>query len=51
MVNLSETLIVVTSDHSSVMTFGGISTPRGNPILGNFFNIYFTFIYYLVIHC
>ncbi|XP_039289918.1 alkaline phosphatase, tissue-nonspecific isozyme [Nilaparvata lugens] len=34
LVNLSETLIVVTSDHSNVMTLGGLSTPRGNPILG-----------------
>ncbi|RZF47862.1 hypothetical protein LSTR_LSTR010652 [Laodelphax striatellus] len=34
LVNLSDTLIVLTSDHSNVMTFGGMSTPRGNPILG-----------------
>lgn len=33
-VDLTETLFVVTSDHSNVMTFGGLSTPRGNPILG-----------------
>ncbi|KAL1453430.1 hypothetical protein WDU94_007570 [Cyamophila willieti] len=34
LVNLSETLIVVTADHSHVMTIGGMSTPRGNSILG-----------------
>ncbi|XP_054280459.1 alkaline phosphatase-like [Macrosteles quadrilineatus] len=34
MIDQSQTLIVVTSDHSHVMTLGGISTPRGNPILG-----------------
>ncbi|KAG8255791.1 hypothetical protein J6590_084473 [Homalodisca vitripennis] len=34
LVDLTETLFVVTSDHSNVMTFGGLSTPRGNPILG-----------------
>ncbi|KAI5728856.1 hypothetical protein M8J77_022309 [Diaphorina citri] len=34
LVNLSDTLIVVTADHSHVMAIGGMSTPRGNPILG-----------------
>ncbi|KAK6619254.1 hypothetical protein RUM44_003636 [Polyplax serrata] len=34
MVDLSETLIVLTSDHSHVMTMGGLATPRGNAILG-----------------
>ncbi|XP_046683690.1 alkaline phosphatase-like [Homalodisca vitripennis] len=34
MVDQSQTLVVVTSDHSHVMSLGGISTPRGNPILG-----------------
>lgn len=29
----SETLTVVTADHSHVFTFGG-NTPRGNPIFG-----------------
>jgi alkaline phosphatase len=29
-----ETLIVVTSDHSHVLSFGGLNTPIGNPILG-----------------
>lgn len=29
----SDTLTVVTADHSHVFTFGG-STPRGNPIFG-----------------
>lgn len=33
-VDLSETLIVVTADHSHVMTMGGLGTPRGNDILG-----------------
>lgn len=33
-VDLEETLIVVTSDHSHVLTFGGLNTPLGNPILG-----------------
>lgn len=36
-VDLSETLIVVTADHSHVMTMGGLATPRGNPILGMYF--------------
>lgn len=30
----SDTLTVVTADHSHVFTFGG-NTPRGNPIFGN----------------
>ncbi|ERL88895.1 hypothetical protein D910_06276 [Dendroctonus ponderosae] len=34
MVNPTETLIVVTSDHSHVLTLGGQATPRGHPILG-----------------
>ncbi|XP_054283874.1 alkaline phosphatase-like [Macrosteles quadrilineatus] len=33
-VDPSETLIVVTSDHSHVLSFGGLNTPIGNPILG-----------------
>jgi len=33
-VDLSDTLIVVTADHSHVMTMGGLATPRGNDILG-----------------
>lgn len=33
-VDLEETLVVVTSDHSHVLTFGGLNTPLGNPILG-----------------
>ncbi|KAG8256078.1 hypothetical protein J6590_077099 [Homalodisca vitripennis] len=32
-VNLSDTLLVLTSDHSHVLTLGGLATPRGNPIL------------------
>ncbi|XP_050306488.1 alkaline phosphatase-like [Anthonomus grandis grandis] len=35
MVNPTETLIVVTSDHSHVLTMGGQATPRGHPILGS----------------
>lgn len=42
LVDLTETLIVVTSDHSNVMTFGGLTTPRGNPILGK--SIIYTFL-------
>ncbi|KAG8242953.1 hypothetical protein J6590_055676 [Homalodisca vitripennis] len=34
MVDLTNTLVVLTSDHSHVMTLGGQATPRGNPILG-----------------
>ncbi|GLV44332.1 Alkaline phosphatase 2 [Carabus blaptoides fortunei] len=34
MVNPTETLLVLTSDHSHVMTMGGQATPRGHPILG-----------------
>ncbi|XP_023310523.1 alkaline phosphatase, tissue-nonspecific isozyme-like isoform X2 [Anoplophora glabripennis] len=34
LVNPTETLIIVTSDHSHVLTMGGQATPRGHPILG-----------------
>ncbi|XP_066996071.2 alkaline phosphatase, tissue-nonspecific isozyme [Anabrus simplex] len=34
LVDLSETLVVLTADHSHVLTMGGLATPRGNPILG-----------------
>ncbi|XP_049820469.1 alkaline phosphatase-like [Aethina tumida] len=34
LVNPTETLIVVTADHSHVLTMGGQATPRGHPILG-----------------
>ncbi|KAF7409755.1 hypothetical protein HZH68_004136 [Vespula germanica] len=34
-VDLMETLIVVTADHSHVLTLGGLATHRGNPILGS----------------
>lgn len=43
-VDLSETLIVVTADHSHVMTMGGLATPRGNDILGKFVRLYSSFI-------
>lgn len=32
----SNTLLVVTADHSHTITFGGASVPRGNPVLGSF---------------
>lgn len=35
-IDQSETLIIVTSDHSHVLTIGGVANPRGNPILGKF---------------
>lgn len=35
-VDLSNTLIVVTADHSHVLTLGGLATLRGNPIFGHF---------------
>ena len=34
----SNTLLVVTADHSHTITFGGASVPRGNPVLGSFFS-------------
>lgn len=34
MINPSETLLVLTADHSHVMTMGGQATPRGQPVLG-----------------
>ncbi|XP_044583815.1 alkaline phosphatase-like [Cotesia glomerata] len=34
-VDLSETLLVVTADHSHVLTLGGLATIRGNPIFGS----------------
>ncbi|XP_046744633.1 alkaline phosphatase-like isoform X1 [Diprion similis] len=34
-VDLSETLLLVTADHSHVLTLGGLATHRGNPILGS----------------
>lgn len=34
LLNLHETLLVVTSDHSHVFTIGGLGTKRGNPIFG-----------------
>lgn len=35
MVNLSTTMLLVTADHSHVLTFGGHSPPRGNHIFGH----------------
>jgi alkaline phosphatase len=37
LVDLADTLLVLTADHSHVMTLGGLATPRGNPILGTIF--------------
>nr|XP_022913120.1 alkaline phosphatase-like isoform X2 [Onthophagus taurus] len=34
LVNPTETLLVLTADHSHVLTMGGQATPRGQPILG-----------------
>ncbi|RXG71400.1 Alkaline phosphatase, tissue-nonspecific isozyme [Armadillidium vulgare] len=34
MINIKNTLIVVTSDHSHTLTFGGMNNPRGHPVLG-----------------
>ena len=34
LVDLADTLLVLTADHSHVLTLGGLATPRGNPILG-----------------
>ncbi|XP_032672494.1 alkaline phosphatase-like isoform X3 [Odontomachus brunneus] len=34
-VDLSETLLVVTADHSHVLTLGGLATHRGNAIFGS----------------
>ncbi|PNF19205.1 hypothetical protein B7P43_G09519 [Cryptotermes secundus] len=33
-VDLAETLLVFTADHSNVLSMGGLTTPRGNSILG-----------------
>ena len=44
LVDLADTLLVVTADHSHVLTLGGIATPRGNPILG--LNILFCDVLY-----
>jgi alkaline phosphatase len=42
LVDLADTLLVLTADHSHVMTLGGLATPRGNPILGTIFFFNFT---------
>lgn len=42
-VDLSETLLIVTADHSHVLTLGGLATIRGNPIFGEYLNLNFTF--------
>ncbi|KAK4318054.1 hypothetical protein Pmani_010929 [Petrolisthes manimaculis] len=34
LLDLSNTLLVVTADHSHTLTFGGASVPRGHPVLG-----------------
>lgn len=42
-VDLTETLLVVTADHSHVLTLGGLATHRGNPIFGeSLYNIVLT---------
>jgi alkaline phosphatase len=33
-VDLTETLLVFTADHSNVLSLGGLTTSRGNSILG-----------------
>ena len=38
LVDLADTLLVLTADHSHVLTLGGLATPRGNPILGTKYN-------------
>lgn len=35
----SETLLVLTADHSHVFTFGGDNTPRGHPVMGIYFSL------------
>jgi alkaline phosphatase len=47
LVDLADTLLVLTADHSHVMTLGGLATPRGNPILGKIF-IYNSTIYVFI---
>lgn len=42
-INLQETLIVLTSDHSHVLTLGGLTTPKGNNILGKYYKNYLFF--------
>jgi alkaline phosphatase len=37
LVDLADTLLVLTADHSHVLTLGGLATPRGNPILGVYY--------------
>ncbi|KAE8747418.1 hypothetical protein FOCC_FOCC005885, partial [Frankliniella occidentalis] len=44
LVDVTETLIVLTADHSHVLTLGGLATPRGNPILGKIFRFVFIVI-------
>jgi len=40
-VDLTETLLVVTADHSHVLTLGGLATLRGNPIFGELPHIFY----------
>jgi alkaline phosphatase len=49
LVDLADTLLVLTADHSHVMTLGGLATPRGNPILGTILIFHFT-IYVSLFH-
>lgn len=47
-VDLTETLLVVTADHSHVLTLGGLATHRGNPIFGESPDIYIYICLYIL---
>lgn len=46
-VDLTETLLVVTADHSHVLTLGGLATHRGNPIFGEPTYIFLSSVRYI----